>query len=262
MRKCEFVPRGVPYGAETPPAPAAAIHGATREPFEPDPGHAGAGTGTVTTAPAAPPRPGSPGYRRQEIADAERCLSSCHRRRHHRAATCLAQGVPAERTVSRAARGDAGDHAGQRRGTRAARLRSLRPLYRRRRGHRHPQGSAVAARPLDRQARRRRSLRRHAGACSVFDRGHPRRPPAAARQARPGADATGLRARRRRHPGDGIHRHPREHRPGAGGGSTARRRELRGCDPRGHDAGVRARRGGARPRDHPGQHQPPGNASR
>ena len=32
--------------------------------------------------------------------------------------------------------------------------------------------------------------------------------------------------------------------------------------PRDDHAGVRARRGGARPRDHPGQHQPPGNASR
>ena len=62
------------------------------------------------------------------------------------------------------------------------------------------------------------------------------RPAAAARHAGPARHPDALRAPGRDHAGDGVHRPPRGHAGRAG-----------------------ARRGGARPGDHPGQHQPPGD---
>ena len=92
------------------------------------------------------------------------------------------------------------------------------------------------------------------------------RPPAAAGQARRQRHADALRAPRHRHARDGVRRDPREPAPrgdarrAAGRGDPpAPRAVLRRGDPRRDHARVRARRGGARPRDHPGQHQPPGD---
>ena len=82
-------------------------------------------------------------------------------------------------------------------------------------------------------------------------------------------DADALRAPRHGHAGDGVRRHPRE--PAARALASAalghrRRRRARGAPrrpavrrpaPARDHSRVRARRGGARPRDHPGQRQPP-----
>ena len=81
------------------------------------------------------------------------------------------------------------------------------------------------------------------------------------RRAKAGAQchADALRAPRHRHAGDGVHRDPREpaargdaRRAARVGDAPASRPELRRVDPRAHHAGIRARRGRARPRDHPG----------
>ena len=96
-----------------------------------------------------------------------------------------------------------------------------------------------------------------ASAVPLFDRG--------ARQvlrAKAGAAPTQLAYARRghRHPGDGICRDPRESRPRAALTRRRRRRRIvRRLDPGSCDAGIRARRDRPRPRDHPQQHQPPGN---
>ncbi len=136
---------------------------------------------------------------------------------------------------------------------------------------------------LDRRARRHRNpprpdLRVRPGAPG---RRQPRRPALRPRaHAAPGQGgrqrlADALRAPRHHHAGNGIHRHPRE----ACAASTTCRRcaiavrtarkwsapaapapgaQLRCQHPEGHHARVRARRSRPRPRDHPGQHQPPG----
>ena len=73
-------------------------------------------------------------------------------------------------------------------------------------------------------------------------------------------DADALRAPRHHHAGDGIHRHPREPECRAVLGhaaATAPGHELRRESAQADHAGVRARRSGPRPRDHPGQHQSP-----
>ena len=89
---------------------------------------------------------------------------------------------------------------------------------------------------------------------------------AAPRASRAERHADALRAPRHHHAGDGIHRDPREPaarsdaRATAGvGHAPACRAKLRRRDPETHHARVRARRSRARPRDHPDQHQPPGN---
>ncbi len=77
--------------------------------------------------------------------------------------------------------------------------------------------------------------------------------------------ANALRAPRHRDARDGVRRDPREPHARRDGRALSRERappapgpELRRGDPRRHHARVRPRRGRARPRDHPEQHQPPG----
>ena len=83
---------------------------------------------------------------------------------------------------------------------------------------------------------------------------------AAARARRQAGDATRIGARRHHHQGDDLRRRAREPRPQgaarARGSGARRRRELRRRGAAVRDAGIRARRGRARPRHHPLQHQP------
>ena len=138
-------------------------------------------------------------------------------------------------------------------------------------------GLPPAAPGVDRGARRRR------GAARRLLRVRPRRAadPRLARLrfpicrkplcARPGANVTQMHYARQgdRHPGDGVHRHPREPAPRAGpraaegrawggGVAPASGAVVRRRHPGGHHPRVRARRGGPRPGDHPGQRQPSG----
>ena len=155
-------------------------------------------------------------------------------------------------------------------GAAGARLRSVRPLYRSRRSPstsapglpplrdaldpraRRCRGACAAARvrPEDNglQARRGRARCRSSTAAAA-SRCAPR--PARAR------DPARLCARRHHHAGDGIHRHPREPRPRAARRGALRDGESFGAAiPELRHAGIRARRGRARPRHHPRQHQP------
>ena len=73
-------------------------------------------------------------------------------------------------------------------------------------------------------------------------------------------DAARIGAQGRHHQGDDLHRGAREPRPqedaGQRAGDARRRRELRRLGAAVRHAGVRARRGRARPRDHSVEHQP------
>ena len=75
-----------------------------------------------------------------------------------------------------------------------------------------------------------------------------------------------VRPRRHHHRGDDLRRPPREHGPRLDDPGRARarrgRRKLRRGNPRLHHAGVRARRNRPRPRHHPGEHQPSRSWSR
>ena len=129
-------------------------------------------------------------------------------------------------------------------------------------------GPAAHPRGLGQAARRRRGVRgpRHQAGGQRQRRGQapgarlPEQAAAHARARRQAGDAIRVRQGRHRHQGDDLRRPPREPRtqggPGAGQGQARRRRELRRGDPRAHHAGVRARGDRARPRHHPGQHQP------
>ena len=144
------------------------------------------------------------------------------------------------------------------------------------RGDRHPQGPAGAAGGLDRRAQRHRRARRalvrlRPGAASRprARRDALRPPPQAAprlgcQRRRRQCFADALRAPRHRHARDGVRRDPREPEARGDAGRAARARdapasgtELRRRDSGIHHAGVRARRGGPRPRDHSRQHQSP-----
>ena len=88
----------------------------------------------------------------------------------------------------------------------------------------------------------------------------PQQAAADARPARQASNPIRIRQGRHHHQGDDLRRASREPGPqggaGAGEGGGSGRRELRRGDPRAHHAGVRARGDRARPRHHPGQHQP------
>ena len=146
---------------------------------------------------------------------------------------------------------------------------------------RHSPRPAGAARAMDRRARRHdRTRRPHFGIWPRAARRSGARGPALRAPPAAAASRCRQRHRRQRHPDalrpprprdarDGIHRDPREP-PARGNAADAARdrhapasgSELRRRDPRGHHAGVRPRRGRARPRDHPEQHQPSRNPSR
>ena len=88
-----------------------------------------------------------------------------------------------------------------------------------------------------------------------------RRADAPRRQAWPTRHPVRIRPRRDRHRRDDLCRPSRESGARGGGGARSRaprrRRELRRRHPRIHHAGIRARGGGARTRDHSRQHQSP-----
>ncbi len=183
------------------------------------------------------------------------------------------------------ARGRAVGHASLlRRGREPAglRLRHERPLHGPGGAHRHSLGASRPARALDRRAGGHGDAR---GAQLPLRPRAPRRPEARGVALRPEARAApredgrdghpdALRPTRHRDAGDGVRRHSRERsppgisrRPARGGpdgsahGRTARTTApgtvLRCGDPRRGHARIRARRGRARPRDHPGQREPP-----
>ena len=190
---------------------------------------------------------------------------------HHRAVPGLAQGPCAGPAASRDLGRDARDRpraVGRR--AAGARLRHLRPLFRPGDRDRHQPGPARTAQAVDPGARRCRVLRgprdQAGGQRAAARRGErgvavrPRPPPGVARQARRRGDPARLCAARHRHPemeyvaireNLGREKLRRERRRGR---RVVRRRDPRTCDP-----GIRARRDRARPRDHPEQHQPPGN---
>ena len=193
-----------------------------------------------------------------------------------------------ERLARRPPRADARDRAGRHAGVvrrreepADLRLRHLGPVHRPGGADRHPpgparrcarRGSTSAATPRSSAgptlALRPRAARRPEARRAAL------RPASASRAARrPGAQRhpDALRAPRHRHAGDGVRRDPREpaarvtralraRPPGdAADRPPASRAESFGAAiPRDDHARVRARRGRARPRDHPGQHQPPG----
>ena len=161
-------------------------------------------------------------------------------------------------------------------------LRHLGPVHRPGGRHRRAPRPARRARRLDRRAQRHRSATSAASArCSTTAPRTPTAmrssspscapapPPCSAqpRRALPGANVTpdALRAPRHRHARDGVRRAARERQarmdgrvPGRRRAREAPRRQPDGrADPEDHHARVRARRSGARPRHHPGQHQPP-----
>ncbi len=147
------------------------------------------------------------------------------RRRGRRSAAELAQDLR-RRFASRRARADARDraerHAGfVRCGEESAdrRLRHVGPLHGPRRRDRHPQGTAGAAREVDRRAQRHDRARR--SVVGVRSRA-PRRSRARRHALRPASQAAqgevrgerhadALRAPRHRHARDGVRRDPREH---------------------------------------------------
>ncbi len=147
-------------------------------------------------------------------------------------------------------------------------LRPVRPLYRERAADRsrpRPEAGArilarsSAATPRSRGARSGR--RTTAPSRPIISRRCARRSARSAQAARASSSPnSNSPAPAIDHRGDDLCRPSREPRArggGRGGGrADRRRRELRGRDPRVRDAGVRAQRGGARARDHSGQHQP------
>ena len=196
---------------------------------------------------------------------------------HARAVSRLDQ-EPHRRQPARPARADARGAAHQWRARVA--LRHLRPLHRPRRRHRRAARPARCAR-LDRRARRHRKLRRPRTAALDDGATHadrdaqrspncaPKPPRCSARRAAPSRAPTSRRcttraaaSSRRR-----WNTSPSARTAGANGWpstwpTNAREKRLAGNPmgaqhPAHRHARVRARRGGARPRHHPGQHQPP-----
>ncbi len=192
---------------------------------------------------------------------------------------------PRPRAASRAAARSAGAGARGAADQRRARLalRHLGPLHRSGSGDRRPSRLGQRAQCLDRRARRHRELR-GPHASGARRRRHPCRPrcPAhrrtARRRRRPAAhpaprqgrcqrDPDALCAARHRDARDGIRGPARERPPRMDGrvheGFGARGAPARQSDGRQHSedhhARIRARRGGARARDHSGQHQSPGS---
>ncbi len=164
------------------------------------------------------------------------------------------------------------------------RLRHIGSLHRPRGYDRRSRRARAAARAVDRGARGHRAARRPelgvrpGAARGPGARGDALRPEAQAAPREGGArrHADALRAPGHRHARDGVHRDPREPAPARVHRIVARKRPdrrearrspraaaswrvVRRLDPCADDPGVRARRGGARPGDHPGEHQPPGN---
>ncbi|EWS55958.1 hypothetical protein X551_01196 [Methylibium sp. T29] len=195
-----------------------------------------------------------------------------------RALPRLAQ-VLSARLAQRPARTDARSDADQRRDRLA--VRHLGSVHRARRRDRREARPAQRAHALARRACRHRGLCRPAAPGAGRRReargprgpAHrtvaPRRRSAAAAsapcQGRRQRHADALCAPRHRHARDGVRGAARERQARVDAGVPRRRpartapaRQPDGCADPGHrDARVRARRGGARPRHHPGQHQPP-----
>ena len=226
-RQVQGVPR---QGAERPPAREAGA----RQPFEPDPGRAGVGTGTPRQKPPSSSQmlPGSSfnwrnGDPRCPIPLHSHPRSSCRRSRSFgsppgrsrpRAKSMWrAGGIP--RSRSRCARSSSTLRPASRR---CASTTPPAPIPTRHRD-RHQPGPARIAQAVDPGARRCRVLRGPRGqargqwpAPRRGERGvvvRPRPPPGIARQARRGGHPAGLCAARHHHPRDGICRDPREPRP-------------------------------------------------
>ncbi len=195
-------------------------------------------------------------------------------RNRHRADSRLAQD-PRTRQPRRCRRADARDRARRyavdvrrREEHTVRRLRYVGAVHRSRFSRRPCSRLAGAARSLDRRAQRHGSARRFHLAVHAPARGRARArgralsvaAEAAVRESRRKRLADALRAARHRDAGDGVRRDPRE--PEARCGAriapfeAACRPVVRRVVAENHHARVRARRGRARPRDHPEQHQP------
>ena len=164
-----------------------------------------------------------------------------------------------------APRGPPGRRAGWRRPTPRPGLRHQRPVHRPGGAHRPAPGAGAGPDVAGSRPGAGDAARGHLGV-RPRARGGPAaaglrlaaRAAAAGGPARRQRHPAALRAEGHRHPGDGVRGAAREPRGRAGRRGSAPRAVVRGEPPADDHAGVRARRGGARPGHHPGQRQPPG----